>query len=103
MLHILKILVEMEYRVTFFATLLHGNLRQSNYLRALGVEPIDNLQDLGLFNKNRCWFDSIMIVRMSNFENYGHLIRERCPLAMIIFDTGMVTLRHHSLNGLHLN
>ena len=92
MLHILKILVEMEFRVAFLATLKPENLRFANYLRTLGVEPIARLQDVGLTAKNECAFDSVIIARRTNFETYIHLIQHYCPSASIIFDTGML---HH--------
>jgi hypothetical protein len=89
MMHIVKLLVAMEFKVTFLATEWHGSLKHENYLRFLGVEPLHNTEEIGFETHRRnCGFDIIMIARRNNYARYGEYLKKHCPMAMYIFDTG---------------
>ena len=94
MLHIVKLLVSMEFKVTFLATEWHGSLKHENYLRFLGVEPLHTIHELEFETQGKrvCTFDVIMIARRHNYARYGKYLKTKCPLAMFIFDTGKDTI-----------
>lgn len=90
MFHILQLLVQMNYKVTFSAENLGFHAQYSTALRKIGVETIcyPYVQKIHSYLQEKgSEIDCVIISRRDVADQYLNIVKDFCPGAKVIFDT----------------